>query len=441
MNPQFSLTDDAIRQALTPASVVQAPSGLAESIRATVDGMPQRRHWVVGSLPLPFRPSLRALVLVALVSLLLLIGLLVAVGSRRPVLPASISDSTMFHGGPSRTGVVTGPGPTGQPTIAWEQSVGGAITANMPAVVGGLVYVADSGGGIEAFGAALGDRRWGVSLGSAANTSPAVDRGLVVVGDAAGDVVALDILDGSHRWTFHTAGEVRSSAAIVDGVVYVGSADGNLYGLDLATGAKRWTFAAGGAISRSPAVDGGVVYVGAAGGMFSAVDAATGSRRWQQSLGPGQVASPAVADGLVVTASGLDDPAAAHVLFALDAASGNERWTYTAPTGQTLYVGALGDASVFAVSDDHHVYALRAGDGTTLWRFDGNGALGSADALAGGVLYAPGGDRAVYAVDERTGAELWRLAVTGGPGGIAVVGSRIYVATDLGQVAAIGGKR
>jgi outer membrane protein assembly factor BamB len=439
MNPQFTLTDEAIRAALTPEPQVQAPFDLASSIHATVDVTPQRRRpWTFGAFSPQSGPSLRVLGLVALLGLLLLIGLLLVVGSRRPIVPALVSDVAMFHGGPGRTGVVAGPGPVAQPTVAWEKSAGGPITGNMPAVVAGVVYIADAGGGVQAYGAATGDFRWGVPLRSAVNTSPAVGGGLAVVGDAAGDVVALNIRDGSTVWKFHTNGEVRSSAAIVDGIVYVGSADGNLYALDLATGIKRWAFDAGGAVTRSPAVEGGVVYVGAAGGTFSAVDAATGTRRWRRALGPGQIASPAVADGLVVATSGLDDTTAPHILFALDAATGDERWRFQAPSGELLVIGALGSGSVFAPSSDGNVYAVDAASGELRWAFDGHGVLGSVDALAAGVLYVSGGDRAVYAVEARDRAQLWRQVVTGQPGAIAVVGDRVYIGTDLGKVVAIG---
>jgi outer membrane protein assembly factor BamB len=438
MNARFSLTDEAIRAALTPAPQVAAPSDLGASIRATMDVTPQRRRWLSGIFPTPASESIRVLVLVGLVVLLLLVGILVAVGSRQRVLATLPSDEAMFRGGPGRTGLVIGPGPIGQPRVIWEQSVGGAITANMPAVVAGVVYVADAGGGVTAFDAATGARRWEVPLGSAANTSPAVGGGVVVVGDAAGDVVALDIRDGGRRWAFRTGGEVRSSAAILEGVVYVGSADGNLYAIDLASGAERWRFAVGGAISRSPAIDAGVVYVGAAEGIFSAVDATTGIRRWQKVLGPGQIASPAVADGLVVAASGLDDAAIVHILFALDAASGAERWRFSAPSGEQLIIGSLGEGSVFAPSDDGNVYALDRDTGKPRWQFGDHGVLGAGSALAAGVLYVAGGDRAVYAVDVLSGGQLWQLAVTGQPGAIAVVGGRLYVGTDLGSVVAIG---
>jgi outer membrane protein assembly factor BamB len=181
-----------------------------------------------------------------------------------------------------------------------------------------------------------------------------------------------------------------------------------------------------------------MVYIGAAGGTFSAVDATTGTRRWEKALGPGQIASPAVADGLVVVASGLDDATAPHILFAFDAATGDARWRFSAPSGQLLVIGALGDGSVFAASSDGNVYAVDAGTGALEWTFDGHGTLGSVDALADGVLYVAGGDRAVYAVDGRNRAQLWRQAVTGQPGAIALVGDRVYIGTDLGKVVAIG---
>jgi outer membrane protein assembly factor BamB len=443
MSSRYDLTDDAIQAALTPAPPVRAPSDLADSIRATIEETPQRRRrWPFDVFSPRTHASVRIFVLVALVGLLLLMGLLLAVGSRRTLPAALLSDVAMYHGGPGRTGVVAGPGPVSRPAVAWQASVGGPIAGNMPAVIAGVVYVADGGGGVEAYGAVTGDLRWKVTLDSPVNTSPAQGGGLLVVGDAAGDVVALDIRDGSRRWTFATAGEVRSSAAIVDGIVYIGSADRSLYALDLATGAKRWAFDAGGAVSRSPAVDRGVAYVGAAGGIFSAVDTTSGKLRWQKTLGPGQISSPAVDAGVVVVSSGLDDLTAPHIVFVIDALSGNVRQQFPAASGQLLVIAALGEGSVFAAGGDGDIYAIDLATGAPWWTFDGHGSLGSqhesVDALADRTLFVAGGDQAVYALDVTTGTERWRQGVTGHPDGIAVVGDRAYVGTDLGKIVAIG---
>lgn len=73
------------------------------------------------------------------------------------------------------------------------------------------------------------------------------------------------------------------------------------------------------------------------------------------------------------------------------------------------------------------------------WTFHTGGPVGSSMAIAGAVVYVAGGDHTVYAVDEKTGSQLWALRVTGQPGAIAVVGTRLYLGTDLGQLIAIGG--
>lgn len=439
MTIRRTLTDAQIRAALSIPSGVQAPYGLADEIMWIVDATPQRRRGLtMGTLLSGPQSAIRVMALAALLGLLLVAGLAIAGAFRpAPTPEPPPSDSAMFRGGPGRTGVVAGPGPVTQPTAIWEQDLDGGVAANSPAVVDGVLYIGDQGGSVSAFRASTGDRLWKTALRSAVNTSPAVASGLVVVGDAAGDVVALDVSDGQVRWTFRTGGELRSSALIVGDVVYVGSADGNLYALELMTGAQRWAFSAGGPINRSPAIDRGVIYVGADAGMFSAVDATSGDLLWQASLGAGQLSSPAVADGLVVVSSGLDT-AAPHALFGFDAASGEERWRFSAPSGQLLIIEALGRDLVYAASADGELYAVNTTTGLTEWTFDGHGTLGAAGALAGNLLFVSGGDRAVYAVDAETGVQRWRTPVTGDPGALAVVGERVYLATSLGKVVALG---
>lgn len=439
MTIRRTLSDAQIRAALRIPSGVQAPYGLADDIMGIVDETPQRRRGLtMGTLLSGSPPAIRMMVLAAILGLLLVTGLAIA-GAFRPT-PAPEpppTDSAMYRGGPGRTGVVAGPGPVNQPSVTWEQSLDGGVAANAPAVVDGVLYVGDQSGSVNAFRAPTGDLVWTAALGRAVNTSPAVAGGLVVVGDAAGDVVALDASDGRERWIFRTGGELRSSAVIVGDVVYVGSADGDLYALELATGTRRWAFSAGGPIIRSPALDAGVIYVGADAGILSAVDATSGDLRWQASLGAGQLSSPAVADGLVVVSSGLDSTAQ-HALFGFDAASGEERWRFSAPSGQSLIIASLGRDLVYAASADGELYAVDTTSGLAAWTFDGHGTLEASGALAGDLLFVSGGDRAVYAVDALTGAQRWRMPVTGAPGALAVVGDRVYLATSLGKVIALG---
>ncbi|HEY4227576.1 MAG TPA: PQQ-binding-like beta-propeller repeat protein [Candidatus Limnocylindrales bacterium] len=439
MNERHVLSDSAIRSALTPPATVQAPLDLAGAIRSAIDGTPQRRQpFLVRALPPSSRP-LRLLAIAAALVLLALIALLIA-GSQRPAITLSI-DESMFRGGPARLGVVAGPGPKTGAKIAWDQPVGGPIIGNMLAVVDGVVYVADGSGGVSAFNATDGAQLWAVNLGSPANTSPAVAAGLVVVGDDAGDVVALDAGTGGVRWKAHTNGAVRSSPAIVDGVIYVGSQDGSLYAFDLADGRRRWPpVDVGGPITRSPAVDDGIVFVGAASGRLTAIGS-TGNGVWQLQLDPGDIATPAVHDGLVLAAGGLGVASGPHWLYGLDASTRVVRWKWAAPSGQEVYDGGIDGNLAIVLSADGNVYALAlpagSGEPTLRWSFKTGGPVGSAPAIAGGVVYVSGGDRTVYAVDEQTGAGIWAQVVSGQPGAIAVVGENLYVATDLGRVICI----
>ena len=445
MNEHFVLTDDAIRSALTPAASVRAPMDLGASIRAAIETTRQQRPSFAARLFAPVARPARILALAAVISLLALVGVLIAFSQRQPT-PLNLAvDAPMFRGGPDRTNVVLGPGPSGQPTILWDKGVGGPIANNMPAIVGGVVYAADGNGGVSVFRAADGNPGWSKQLSNPVNTSPAVAGGLVIVAESGGTIVALDQATGTDRWTAHTAGTVRSSPAIADGVVYLGDEQGFLYAFDLATGDPSWPqpFFAGGDITRSPAVAAGVVYVGAGGGLLSAVDAKTGAEKWRtEPLGAGQMPTPAVRDGLVMATSGVDQAVAPHTLFAIDAASGQVRSQWSAPDDQDLYVGAFDKGLVLVESLDGSVYAVNVELGgdvlTARWTFKTGGPVGSASAIAAGVAFIAGGDRTVYAADEKTGAQLWKVEVTGQPGAIAVVGDRVYLATDLGRVIAIG---
>ena len=130
-----------------------------------------------------------------------------------------------------------------------------------------------------------------------------------------------------------------------------------------------------------------------------------------------------------------------HQLYALDASSGHVRWTWAAPSGKELYVGGVDGSLAIVHSADHNVHALTLPPDsiqpTLLWTFTSGGPVGSAPAIAGGVVYIAGGDRTVYAVNEQTGKRIWAQAVSGNPGAIGVVGDSLYVATDLGRVIAI----
>jgi outer membrane protein assembly factor BamB len=302
----------------------------------------------------------------------------------------------------------------------------------MPALAGGHLYVADGQGNVAVYDAATGAPGWTRKLTKPAS-SPAYPEGILVVG--AGDgVYALDAMSGAIRWKLPTDDPVESSPAISRVAVYIGLGDGSLAAIDLDTGTLRWRTTIGGAITRAPALAEDLVFVGGDGGSFAAVRTADGSIAWRQSLGHGQVSTPAVRDGVVYVASGLDETDAPHVFSAFGAADGVPRWTFVSPSGAALYIAAIGPDLVYAVGLDGTITALS--DGAARWSIQASGPIGSVATLIGGVLYVSVSDGTIEAVDASTGRRLWNVHVKGGPGPVIVDGGRLYVGTDLGQLAA-----
>lgn len=95
---------------------------------------------------------------------------------------------------------------------------------------------------------------------------------------------------------------------------------------------------------------------------------------------------------------------------------------------------------VFVGSSDEHLYALRADDGATLWRFKARGAVGceiTFDRESQTVFFGTD-DGFVYALDARDGAQRWRTPARGEVRRRPVLGPEaVYVATGSDVVLAL----
>jgi len=130
-------------------------------------------------------------------------------------------------------------------------------------------------------------------------TAPVVAGGLVFIGDRSGVVQAIDA-DGQQKWKAYTDGAIYFPPAVANGRVYAGSADGWVYAFEAATGRRLWRFRVGPANRRIPVygklistwpvsggvvVHKGVVYAAAGiahydGTYVVALDAVTGKVKW-----------------------------------------------------------------------------------------------------------------------------------------------------------------
>jgi eukaryotic-like serine/threonine-protein kinase len=351
------------------------------------------------------------------------------------------SSLVMYHGGPDRSGTMPGPGPAGDPAIAWDVPVtGGMPSSIMPLVAQGRVIVADTSGILTALDEATGTKVWSVDLGSATRSSPALVNDRVIAASDAGNLVAVSTADGSLIWrTELGTGAISASLLVADEALYVGSENGYLYKVDPSTGNTIWSVSVGGPITRGPAFSDGVLYVGATGGRFSAIDAGTHQLRWSVELGPGEVGTPEVGGGRVYVSRGLQASAPPHDLVALDIRDGSFLWSFASPTGQQVYMAGLADGLVFAVSEDDNVYALDAATGVQRWIAQTGGIVGTPVGLVGDMLYVGSADQTVRALDTASGEQQWRVDVSGTPTIPAVIDGRVIVGTSLGRVVAILG--
>jgi outer membrane protein assembly factor BamB len=97
-------------------------------------------------------------------------------------------------------------------------------------------------------------------------------------------------------------------------------------------------------------------------------------------------------------------------LYALRASNGSTLWrfeTLGAVQSEPLYDAEL-DVVYFG-SNDGALYAVHAADGALVWRYDSGGEVARRAVLGGEVLYFANGADNLFAVDRRTGKSLWRV--------------------------------
>ncbi|WP_240936965.1 serine/threonine-protein kinase [Halomicrobium mukohataei] len=141
--------------------------------------------------------------------------------------------------------------------------------------------------------------------------------------------------------------------------------------------------------------------------------------------------SPTVDDDTVYVGS--DD---CHV-YALDASNGTERWRFQTDNW-VRPSPTVDDDTVYVGSDDCHVYALDASNGTERWRFQTDRRVYSPPMVADSTIYVGSSDSNVYALDASDGTERWRFQtddwVYSSP---AVASGTVYVGSFDGHVYAL----
>ncbi len=138
----------------------------------------------------------------------------------------------------------------------------------------------------------------------------------------------------------------------------------------------------------------------------------------------------------------------AHSLWALDIRTGAEIWTVSVPAGGLVGHPATDGERVFvwlsedaSEGSDASIRALDLGDGTEIWRVEGQMSAGP-PRVAAGEVWTGSRDGVVLGLDAATGTELVRYEEVGlGTNGIAarpaVAGDKVFFGNDSGAFSAI----
>lgn len=318
--------------------------------------------------------------------------------------------------------------------LIWKYTTGNNIVT-VPAAVNGVVYVTSTDHYISALRVADGSLIWSYRTGYAIESSPTVVNGEIYFGSDDHYVYALRAGDGALMWKYKTANNIVSAPAVYGNVVYVTSTDHYVSAIGATSGSLIWSYRTGNAITGAPAVANGVVYVGSEDGNVYALRAADGAAVWRATIAtgtnalsagrasrasgegpPNQVNSPTVVNGVVYITdtvfsfSGAGFSSVSNV-EALRTTDGSVLWKVqntgvtpfdsdTAPTvtNEVVYTGFTYYTADFNATGS--VTALRATDGSLVWRFQdgGFGLSGDSPAAANGVVYITSADGKVYAL-------------------------------------------
>lgn len=338
-----------------------------------------------------------------------------------------------------------------QPKTLWSRGVGSGTDDQrlnlQPSVVGGIVYVSDSEGEVQALAAENGKRLWSVDLDVPVSGGPGAGEGLVLVGTSDAEVIALEADSGEERWRAKVSSEVLSVPAINGGVVVVHTIDGKLFGLESTNGDRRWQYEREVPVltlrgSGSPVLSGGVAFVGMAGGKLIALRVDNGNLLWDVNVtipgGRSELERLADIDGdPIVMHGGVFVATYQGEVGAVEQRSGRLAWQRK----MSSYSRMGADSEGLFVSDaEGVVWGLDPRNGNARWSQDSlkNRKLSNV-AVLGNLVVVGDFEGYLHWLDRNDGRLLARTRVGSDPitTGLQVFDGTLYVQGDGGELAAV----
>lgn len=379
------------------------------------------------------RPVRAALVVV-------LLSVVAAACSQGAVSPdQSLSFGIGFRGGPQRTGVVDGAGPS-HPSEQWSIDTGAHVTSSPVPLEDGVVVL--GGDGTLRRVDIDGSREWGRHIGPAEAT-PVVIGDVALEPSSSGSLLAVSLNDGEVIWKQDLGGPVRSSP-LVSGSHLIVAVDDQVVIVDISDGTVLDRFPLGASTGSSPALSDRTVVIGDSDNEVIGLDRTHGSRLWAHDFGPspedvyrvadGVVATPAIAKGVVYVGS------VNGRMAALAVPDGSVKWQVTLD-GPVYASAAVGDA-VFVTTAAGDAVGLDPETGQEVWATNLGGASYSSPTLASQELLVTTEAGIVFGLDPVDGAIMWqaRVGVNGDymASTPTLVSGVVVVGSNDGRVVALG---
>ncbi|EMA21662.1 serine/threonine protein kinase-like protein [Haloarcula amylolytica JCM 13557] len=257
---------------------------------------------------------------------------------------------------------------------------------------------------------------WQQSLGSAITAPPVSTGSGLSVGTESGTVKSLATADGSQQWSYDASDPIRSQPLRVGNTVFVVSGKEGLYedhivvALDAESGAKQWTFSPGEWWLELLGATEEMVYVGTntdapskQGRTLYALAVSDGSVQWSGEVGDQY--EGVVRNGTIYVAS-------YGRFYAYDAENGEQQWVTDVSDYYSQTMVADDDTLCYAADVDETrgtLIGVAADTGETVWRHD-EGSVASTT-LHDGTLYI--GGTHVAALDPASGEQQWQAEQSG----------------------------